>query len=165
MPTRSAVGDQFTSKQITLTGDNETAVAPVFNIVGSVYIKRIFGVVASTIGANHTAGRLRLNDQTAQVALTNASGPTLSGLAVGTVIAKDGVASAALTLDDNAAGAISEPASAGQELFSPIRIVQKDGASTQIEYLYATTDSPTSGAIDWFAEWRPLKPGSYLEEA
>lgn len=139
----------------TLSGSNTTVNTALFTITGTVEIRGIWGVVTTVIGANHTAGLYRLNDQTAQVAIT-ASGATLSGLAAGTTITKKGLAAAALTLLDNAAGRVSEPTTLETTYFSPFIVMKKTGALTQIEYGYATTDTPTSGVIQHFLRFLPI---------
>lgn len=143
------------NKSQTLSGSNATVNTPLFRITGTIEIRGLWGVVTTIIGANHTAGIYRLNDQTAQVAIT-ASGATLSGLAVGTTIAKKGLAAAALTLLDNAAGRVSEPTTLETTFFSPFVVMKKTGANTDIEYGYATTDTPTTGVIQHFIRWIPL---------
>ncbi len=139
----------------TLSGSNTTVNTALFTITGTVEIRALYGVVTTVIGANHTAGLYRLNDQTAQVSIT-ASGATLSGLAAGTTITKKGLAAAALTLLDNAAGRVSEPTTLETTYFSPFVVMKKNGALTQIEYSYATTDTPTSGVIQHFLRFLPL---------
>ena len=138
-----------------LTASNTTANVPIFSVTGTVEILGLYGVVSTTIGVNHTAGLFRLNDQTAQVAIT-ASGVTLSGLAVGTTFVKKGLAAAAAALLDNAAGRVSEPTTLETSYFSPFVAMKKTGAVTNIEYEYATTDTPTTGAITFFVNWIPL---------
>lgn len=143
------------SNSQTLSGSNTTVNTAIFTITGTVEIRGLWGVVTTVIGANHTAGLYRLNDQTAQVGIT-ASGAILSGLAVGTTVVKKGLATAALTLLDNAAGRVSEPTTLETPYFSPFVVMKKTGALTQIEYSYATTDTPTSGAIQHFLRFLPL---------
>lgn len=144
------------TKSQTLVGNNATAVTPLFRITGTVEVRALYGVVTTTIGANHTAAFYRLNDQTAQPAITLSTGVTLSALAVGTTIVKKGLAAAALTLLDNAAGRVSEPTTLETIYFSPFIVMKKTGANTDIEYSYATTDAPTSGVIQHFLRWVPL---------
>lgn len=139
----------------TLSGNNTTVVTPLFHITGTVEVRALYAVVTTVIGANHTAGLYRLNDQTAQVSIT-ATGATLSGLAVGTTIVKKGLAAAALVLLDNAAGRVSEPTTLETLYFSPFVVMKKTAATTDIEYSYATTDAPTSGVIQHFLRWVPL---------
>ena len=122
---------------------------------------KLYAVVTTTIGANHTGGLYRLNDQTAQVAIT-ATGATLSGLAVGTTIAKHGLAAAALTLLDNAAGRVSEPTTLETTYYSPFVVMKKTGANTDIEYQYATTDAPTSGALTHYLVWLPASQNAQV---
>lgn len=139
----------------TLTGNNTTVVTPLFHITGTVEVRALYAVVTTTIGANHTAGFYRLNDQTAQVSIT-ASGATLSALAAGTTVVKKGLAAAALTLLDNAAGRVSEPTTLETLIFTPFVVMKKNAATTDIEYSYATTDAPTTGVIQHFLRWLPL---------
>ncbi len=150
------VGYGITStKTQVLTGNNTTVNTPLFRITGTVEVRALYAVVTTVIGVNHTGGLYRLNDQTAQVAIT-ATGATLSGLAVGTTILKKDVAASALALLDNAAGRVSEPTTLETIYFSPFVVMKKTGANTDIEYQYATTDMPTSGALQHFLRWVPL---------
>lgn len=149
------IGGVISRKSQILSGNNTTVNTPIFRITGTVQCIALYGVVTTVIGANHTAGLYRLNDQTAQVAIT-ASGATLSGLAAGTAIVKKGVAATALTLLDNAAGRVSEPTTLETSYFSPFVVMKKTGANTDIEYGYATTDAPTSGVIQHFLIWLPI---------
>jgi hypothetical protein len=142
---------------------NNTFNNPLFHVIGAVEIRGLWGVVTTAIGVNHTAAYFRLNDQTAQVAITAAVGITLSGLAVGTTITKKGVAATALTLLDNAAGRVSEPTTLETTYFSPFVVMKKTGATTDIEYTYSTTDSPTTGAIQFFCRFLPLSADGTLQ--
>lgn len=144
-----------TVENITFTGNNTTVNTPLFHITGTVLVNALYGVVTTVIGANHTGGLWRLNDQTAQVAIT-ATGATLSGLAAGTTIVKKGLAATATALLDNAAGRVSEPTTLETIYFSPFVAMKKTGAVTDIEYQYATTDTPTSGAMTFYCSWVPI---------
>jgi hypothetical protein len=146
-----------------LTGNNATVTTPIFTIVGTVEVRGLWAVVTTTIGANHTAAYFRLNDQTAQVAITASSGVTLSGLAVGTTLVKKGLAAAAVTLLDNAAGRVSEPTTLETTYFSPFVAMKKTAALTQIEYLYTTTDTPTSGAITFYVRFLPVSQDGTIQ--
>jgi hypothetical protein len=146
----------------TFTGSNTTVAVPIFNLVGSIEVYRIWGVVTTQIGTNHTAAYLRLNDQTAQQAITLATGTTLSAKKAGSLIVKKGLATAAVTLIDNATGVITEPTTLETMFFSPFQATQKTGATTNIEYVYTTTDTPTTGAIQFFIQYRLLAPGSVV---
>ena len=153
------------SKSVTLSGNNTTVVTPIFTIAGTVQILGIWGVVTTALGANHTAAAWRLNDQTAQVDITLNTGTALSGAAAGSVIVKKGLAAAALTLLTSAAGRVSEPTTLETQYFSPFVAVKKSGATTQIEYVYATTDTPTSGVIQFFVSWLPVSADGMVSVA
>ncbi len=146
-----------TSSTIVFVASNAAGTAmPVFHITGSVHVLAIYGVVTTTLGANHTAAYLRLNDQGAQVDITLNTGTTLSAIKAGSVVAKKGLAAAAIAKLDNAAGVVSEPTTLETLYFSPFVLVKKTAATTDIEYVYSTTDTPTSGAIQFFVQWYPL---------
>jgi hypothetical protein len=122
-----------------------------------VWVLGIWGEVTTTISAAHTLGHLRLNDQTATIDMTvSAGGLNLSGLAVGTMFYKEGLAAAALSLQDNAVGAFEESATAGVSTMSDFVVTKKTGAVTTIDYVYTTTDAPSTGAILLQAMWIPL---------
>jgi hypothetical protein len=154
--TGSAQPTAIAQSTLALTGNNTTVHAPVFHIIGSVEIIRLWGLVTTAVGVNHTAASWRLNDQTAVVAITSAAGTTLSAVAAGSVIVKKDVASAAVTLINNSAGRINEPTTLETSLFSEFTAVKKTAATTDIEYNYTTTDAPTTGVIQHFCEWRAL---------
>lgn len=141
----------------TLNANNTTGIVPIFGITGSVEVRGLWGIVTTVLGANHTASAFRLNDQTAQVNITLNTGTDISAAPVGSLIVKKGLAGAALTLKSAAAGAISEPTTLETLHFSPFVLTQKTGGvATNIEYVYATTDAPTSGVIQFFLRWIPL---------
>lgn len=139
-----------------LTGNNTTVNTPLFRITGAVEIRALWAVVTVDLGANHTAAAWRLNDQAAQVYITAVGGTTLSAIKAGSSIVKKGVVATALTKLDNAAGVISEPSTLETTYFSPFVMVKKTAANTDIEYSYATTDAPTTGALQHFIRWLPL---------
>lgn len=145
----------YVNNSKTLIGNNTTTAVPIFGITQSISVIRLWAVVTTVLG-NHTAAYWRLNDQTAQVSITASSGTTLSSAAAGSVISKTGLAAAALTLLNNSAGRIAEPTTLETTYFSPFVAVQKTGAVTNIEYVYTTTDTPTSGVIQFFMEYKPL---------
>lgn len=152
----------ISTKVQTLVGNNTTVATPIFSVTGSVEVLRLWAVVTTTIGANHTTAFYRLNDQTAQPAITLATGVTLSALLADTVVAKFGLAAAALTLITNAAGRVNEPTTLETTMFSPFTLLKKTAAATNIEYSYATTDTPTSGVLQHFVEWRPISANGAL---
>lgn len=153
----------------TLVGNNTTVAVPIFHVTGSVQVIGLWGVVTTALGANNTAAYWRLNDQSAQVNITLNTGTTLSAAVAGGTIVKKGLAAAALTFLDAAAGRVSEPTTLETPYFSPFVAVQKTGGiTTDIEFVYSTTDTPTSGTIIFYAQYLPVGPvgqGSKLTPA
>lgn len=146
------------SNTISFSGDDATVATPIFSITGAVEVRALWGVVTTVLGANHTAAHWRLNDQTAtDVVLTAAAGTTLNSASVGAMILKVGLAAAALTYKTADAATLLEPTTLETMVFSPFVLSQKTGdIQTDIEYVYTTTDDPTSGAIKFNIRWLPL---------
>lgn len=140
----------------TLTGNNATVAVPIFTIAGAVQVQAIWGVVTTVLGANNTAAAFRLNDATAQSDITLAAGTTLSAAAAGSIIVKKGLAAAAVTLLTSAQERVSEPTTLETPYFSPFVVLPKTAVTTNIEFVYTTTDTPTSGVIDFYLRWLPL---------
>ena len=147
---------QTSTKSLTTNASNTTVNPAIFRITGTIRVVQLYGVITTTLGANHTAASWRLNDQTAQVAITSNAGTTLSALVAGTFISKTGLNTAALTASNNAAGVILEPTALETVVFSEFIMVKKTAANTDIEYKYSTTDAPTTGVIQFFLVWQPL---------
>lgn len=145
------------SKSLTLTGNNATVNTPLFKITGTVEIRALYGIVTTVLGANHTASAFRINDQTSQIYLTAVGGTDISAAPVGSMIIKNVLVATAITLKSSVAGAILEPTTVNQDIFSPIMLQQKAaGVETDIEYHYATTDTPHSGAISFYCGFLPV---------
>lgn len=147
---------RYANKSLTTSANNTTSTNALFRITGTVRIIRLYGVVTTVLSSNHTAAYWRQNDQTAQVNITLNTGTTLSSAPVGSFIAKTGLAASALVLKSSAAGAILEPSAAEELTFSECILTQKNGANTDIEYVYSTTNTPASGVIQFFIEYEPL---------
>lgn len=145
-----------TPEAVTFTGSNTTVNVPIFRITGTVLVNALYGVVTTDLGANHTAAYFRLNDQTAQSDITLATGTTLSAIKAGSVIVKKGLAGAAITLLSNSQERVSEPTTLEAMYFSPFVAVKKTAATTDIEYTYTTTETPTTGAMTFYCSWIPI---------
>jgi hypothetical protein len=157
------LGSQVT-KSITLTGNNTTVATPLFRVTGSVKVIALYGVVTTALGSNVTACYWRLNDQTAQVNISLNTGFTLSSAAIGSTIVRHSIATVALTGSTNGTGKVFDPVAAtAPDTFMPFIAVQKTGAvQTDIEFVYTTTNTPTSGAITFYAMYAPLTASSTL---
>lgn len=146
------------SKAQTLSGNNTTVSTPLFKVTGNVKVTRLYAVVTTALGSNVTAAFWRTNDQTAQIAITVATGTTLSAAPAGSLLARVGLVGTALTLKSAAAGAVLDAVGASTtEPFMPFIVTQKTGnVETDIEFTYTTTNTPTSGALTHYIEYEPL---------
>lgn len=152
------------SNSKTLVGNNTAGIAvPIFTVTGSVQVLALWGNITTTLGANNTAAYWRLNDATNQSSITASSGTALSAAAAGSIIVKKDLASAALTLLSNSQERISEPTTLETFYFSPFVAVAKAAVTTNIEFLYSTTDTPTVGVINFYVQYIPLGQGSKIQ--
>lgn len=144
------------NKVQTLSANNTTAATALFGITGSVEIRGLWGIVTTDLGSNNSAAYWRLNDAAAQSDITLATGTTISAAKAGSVIVKKGLAGAALVLLSNSQERVSEPTTLQTMYFSPFVVVQKTAATTNIEFVYTTTNTPTTGVIQHFIRYLPL---------
>lgn len=146
----------------TLTGSGATVNVAIFTITGQVLVNAIYGIVTTVLG-NNTAAYWRLNDSTAQSNITLNTGTTLTGAVAGGIFVKKGLATSALVLLDATQERVSEPTTLETMYFSPFVAGQKTaGVATNIEFVYTTSDTPTTGAISFYASWVPLSIGGNL---
>lgn len=145
-----------------LTGNNATVAIPLFTVAGAVEIKGVWAVITTVLGTNHTASAFRLNDSSVQSDITLSTGTDISAAPVGSIIAKKGLAAAALTLIKSDQERVSEPTTLETTFFSPFVVNAKNAVTTNIEYVYATTDAPTTGALQFFVRWLPLSVGAQI---
>lgn len=152
------------SKTQTLSGNNATVATPLFRITGTVQVTQLYAVVTTALGSNVTAAHWRSNDQTATLPISAAAGTTLSSLPAGSVLTRHSLVSVALKADSSSAAKVIDPVAAtAPAVHMPFCVVQKTaGVNTDIEFVYTTTNTPTSGVIQHFVEWQPLSEGSTL---
>lgn len=153
-----------TFKDQTLSGNNTTVSTPLFRVTGSVKVTQLYAIVTTVLGSNVTAAYWRINDQTAQVAISLATGTTLSSLPVGSKLTRNSLVSVALTANSSAAAKVIDPVAAtAPDVYMPFEVVQKTGSvQTDIEFTYTTTNTPTSGVIRHYVEWQPMSEGATL---
>ncbi len=153
------------SKNLTASNASGTAV-PIFHVTGAVQVLALYGVVTTALGVACTATYWRLNDQTTQSNITVNTGTDISAAPIGSVIVKNGLAAAALVLLSSSQERVSEPTTLETMYFSPFVAVQKTaGVKTDIEFLYSTTDTPTTGTIQFFVQYLPIGSGSKITAA
>src|SRR4030067_2305741 len=98
------IGGFRTKASLTLDASNETKVEPLFRVTGSIQVNKLYGVVTTVVGANHTAAYWRLNDQTAQEDISLNIGTTISSAGVGSILTRRSLVNAALILVNSTAG-------------------------------------------------------------
>ena len=145
-------------KSQTLSGSNTTVNTALFSVTGTINIRALYGEVTTVLGANNTAAYYQIDDQTATPDITLASGTTLSAAAVGSIIARTSVAGVAVTLANSSAGRVTDPVAAtAPDVFMPFFVTQKTGSIlTTINFVYTTTETPTSGVIRHNVKWEPV---------
>lgn len=146
----------ITTSAQTFTGNNTTVAVPLFTITGAVEVTALYGVITTALGSNFTTAFWRMNDGSTQNDITASSGTTLSSGAVGGVIAKKALVATALTFVTAASAKVDESATANTPFFQNFVIQSNPAATSNVEFVYSTTNTPTSGAITFYIRWAPL---------
>jgi len=151
-------------KDVIFTGDATTVAVPLFHVTGLVEVLKLGGGVTTAL-EDHTDAHFRINDQSAtDQVLSKSTTLDISDISVGAAIYKNGLAAAVLKYMTSDAGSISEPAVADEKSFSPVIINQiTTDADTDIEYVYTTSDSPTTGAMSFYVGFLPLSEDGNIE--
>jgi len=155
------------SKTLTFTGDNTTVATDLWHVTGVVMVGMLWGICTTDFGTAHTNAHFRVNDQTASdQIITKATTLDLSSISEGAAILKTGLITAVATYKTADAAAFYEPTTLQTDIFTPFVVTQKTGGiQTDIEYVYTTTDTPTSGAMLFVAKYMPLSDGACLTNA
>lgn len=142
-----------------LVGNNTTVAVPIFAITGNIQVNCLYGVVTTALGVNNTAAYWRLNDGTTQANISLNTGTTISAAPAGSILLRRQTAASALTLNSATAGTVQDnPASISVALLPFVASQKTGGVTTNIEFVYSTTDAPTTGAITFYCGWIPLAP-------
>lgn len=147
-------GGLITTDAQTLVGSGATVAVPIFTVAGAIEVTALYGVTTTALG-NCTAAYWRTNDGSTTNNITLNTGTSLTGAIKGGVIAKKTTAGTALTL---VAGTSAQVDEAGTNLpfFQPFVIQANPLATSNIEFVYTTSDTPTTGAITFYLRWSPL---------
>jgi hypothetical protein len=136
-----------------INGNNASAIKlPVFQFTGNIRIRELYGAVTTQLGAHHTAPYFDQYDGNTRIELTSSTlPPDASNYPVGSLLLAYGKAATAM-LGKSATGAnISQASAANLDTFQETVLTSISGGTTQIEYVYSTSDAPTVGAIDFYA--------------
>ncbi len=147
----------LTHRNLTLNnGGAATFTDNLFTITGIIQINHIYGSVVTLISANVTVAYLDLFPTAgAAIEITDNGGTAISSIKVGSLITKEATAGTAIAVYDSDLGFVSEVATNFNKSFKPFIIAKKDGAVTNIRFVYTTAGGAT-GRIHWHLEWRPL---------
>lgn len=145
----------------TLSGNNTTVAVPIFTISGKVEVTALYGSITTTLG-NNTAAYWRTNDGSTQNSITLNTGTSLTSAIVGGIISKKAGVGTALTLTAGTSGQVMESTTAGATYFQDFVLIANPLATTNIEFVYTTTDTPTTGAINFHIRWVPLTAASTI---
>ena len=149
-------GGLITTDAQTFTGSNTTVAVPIFTFTGAIEVTALYGVITTALGSNFTTAFWRTNDGSTQNAITLATGTTLSSAIAGGVISKKAGVGTALTLTAGTSAQVLESATAGANTFQDFVLIANPLATSNIEFVYSTTNTPTTGAITFYIRWAPL---------
>lgn len=149
----------ITPSSKTLSGSNTTTAVPIYTVTGQVEITALYGVITTALG-NNTAAYWRTNDGSTQNNITLNTGTALTNAIVGGVISKKAGVGTALTLTAGTSAQVAESATAGATYFQDFVLYANPLVTSNIEFVYTTTDTPTTGAITFYCRWVPLTSGS-----
>lgn len=147
-------GGLITTDAQVLVGSGATIAVPLFTVTGAVEVTALYGVVTTTLG-NNTAAAWRTNDGSTQNDITLSTGTTLTGAIKGAIIAKKALKASALTLIAGTSAQVDE-SGANLPFFQPFVIQANAAATSNIEFVYTTSDTPTTGAITFYLRWAPI---------
>lgn len=145
----------ITSTSKTLSGNNTTVATPIFTIAGLVEITGLYAVVTTALGTNCTAAYWRTNDGATQSNITLNTGTDISNAVAGSLIYKGREAAVALVLVNATSFKIGGNSSAALP-FQPFLGIPNVAATSNIEFVYSTTDTPTVGALTFYVRWFPI---------
>lgn len=147
-------GGLITTDAQILVANNTTVAVPIFTFTGAIEVTALYGIVTTALG-NNTVAYWRTNDGSTQNNITLNTGTSLTGTIVGGVIAKKALVGVALSLITATSAKVDE-SSTSLPFFQPFVLQANPAATSNIEFVYTTTDTPTTGAITFYIRWAPL---------
>lgn len=144
----------ISTKLITLTGSGGIANNIVFTVTETIEVFKLQGFVSTALQNCGTAS-LGFFDGSVTTDITQPTpGATLTNFVANSWVGVTGTAGAALTVKNANAGYVFSPTT--NILLQPLILGQKSGATSTVEFTYTTSNTPTSGAIQFEMWWRPL---------
>jgi hypothetical protein len=135
-----------------------------FRIYGAVRVFNIFGHIITATPATNSTANLELYSTNNAVDITDSAGaPDLISRCIGTVLARESVATDALEIGEpDSTPAVIENANFNDPRV-PIILIEDDAAATYIQLVLSA--ALASGAMDWHVEWEPIDEVGFLEPA
>lgn len=157
-----AMGFTVTNSK-TLNANNTTATVAPFQVTGAVLVKRLFAVVTTQLGPNHTGDKFFWSDSATVGDISPATSTAMNMAPVGSMLSVSALSGSIETLaEPNGVEAVLA-ATANDEVFQQFKLVAKSsGAGTYIEHQYTTTDTPTSGVMFYVCVYEPLSTGATI---
>jgi len=150
-------------KSITLDASGTTKAYSIFVVTGIVKVTALWGVVTVVLSANHTDCHITVADDAADVDLSLATGLTLNAAAVGSLLVRNAAAAAVLGFGSPATAFMVEGAL--DKVAKEFIVGKKTATATNIKFSHTTSDTPSSGAIMWYATWVPVSATGTLVAA
>lgn len=152
--------DRTTITTSTLNANNAPAHVGLFQVTGTIMVKRLLSEVTSAFGTNHTGVQFTVYDQSTRSGITAAAGAHSANSApVGTTIIP-GMNPTVVAMVLTSGGALVSANDNYESIFPEMFVQAKHGATTVIEYTYTTTNTPTTGTIESYMVWVPLTNGA-----
>lgn len=156
--------ENILAKLQTLVGSGSpvTVSTNLFQIYGTVEIEYIHGHVMTQLGADIDNVYFDVYDGTNSVPLTKTTDLDLDAAPVGSLLHKTADADEVLTYEQSDQVRLYED----DTKFGVDRtfvLNAKNGVNNYVRMTYTTTDTPTSGAIHWHIEWRPMSDDGYVK--
>lgn len=150
-------------KSITLSGNNATVRHLLWTVTGIVEIGVLFGVVTTILSSNVTTCYWSEYDSTSDTIITSNTGVTMSSFDVNSMITKNvSLTSSLADAQNGSTNPIAVDFGAGIGFPGRCQVQKKTGATTSVAWLYSTTNTPASGAIKFYAHWRPVSKDGNL---
>jgi hypothetical protein len=135
-----------------------------FRVYGGVRVFNIFGHVTTATPATNSTVNLELYSTNGAVDITdNAGAPDLVSRCVGTILARESVATDPLEIGEPD----STPAVVENTAFNdprvPVILIEDDAAATYIQLVLSA--ALASGAMHWHVEWEPITEAGFVEPA
>lgn len=146
----------------TLNASNTTAEVGIFQIFGNVRIVKLYALVTTQLGADHTADQFMWSDGGSPQAIAPACVTNLSIAPPGSMIAVSSLSGSLETLGFAVGADAQLEIAANERIFQDFLLAAHVVGTTYILHQYITTDTPTVGAMLYVCEYEPLGGGSVV---